>query len=531
MHRTLFAQQQRTQDESSVHPGISDPNNRKSSRSMENHHCEDGRAAEENGFQTGINETSNCEIVHSLCGSKRSVEDNTRGGLETEVSNLLLWEPRYVNISTLNDKCEAIFSIGSSTQGHVPPSVMSIVKDWTTANNSEQCIESRRGQRELQGNDQCEELIAKIILLELELKRLENAVHSAQHFTAAESKPKVSKEKKIGDYTFLKHLNYYVIERLEVKVDECASNCATYCRERDVWVQVDGRTIKWTKRRFCQGTRAIAASATAASQPSHHCHICGSSVVAKDDADVKVCGNYVNGVCRKVTCRRCVIVYVDRDCGVLGDDVMRDMRWTCSHCRNACVRPLPFEPGQEWDLNAVEKYGARCFRYARDNRIRRISKILSNLKLFKSQIMNLSNQFARDEHSPEHHPPSPKRRRKLFTDTVHTRSIQSCVDLEKDGGDKIPTLDPFPATQPHVTPNLLVEDDKILPPDHFPRTQPLVTTKCAGVFPQLLPPVGLLNTANDLHCQEWAYRGLTDVDKPVVDVDLMCVDGDRTWGK
>eukprot|EP00177_Eucheuma_denticulatum_P002431 GFKZ01004371.1.p1 GENE.GFKZ01004371.1~~GFKZ01004371.1.p1 ORF type:complete len:511 (-),score=30.84 GFKZ01004371.1:181-1713(-) len=82
---------------------------------------------------------------------------------------------------------------------------------------------------------------------------------------------------------------------------------------------------------------------------SHYCHICGR----KSRIEFGRCQNVNLGLCRKVICEKCLLLYEPQH---LKRALSNSEDWTCTHCRNECPQV------------------ARCKQYAKNNQKRREKK-------------------------------------------------------------------------------------------------------------------------------------------------------------
>lgn len=88
---------------------------------------------------------------------------------------------------------------------------------------------------------------------------------------------------------------------------------------------------------------------------SNYCHVCGRN----SRIEFAVCANTRLGLCRKVVCDKCLLLY-QRDCYVVAKDP--NVEWKCTHCRNVC-------PPR-----------ARCKQYTKNNHRRRARKAEAALR-------------------------------------------------------------------------------------------------------------------------------------------------------
>ncbi|CDF32941.1 unnamed protein product [Chondrus crispus] len=111
-----------------------------------------------------------------------------------------------------------------------------------------------------------------------------------------------------------------------------------------------------SKNRYSKGASA-----------SNYCHVCGRN----SRIEFAVCANTKVGLCRKVVCDKCLLLY-ERESFEISKDPR--VKWKCTHCRNCC-------PPR-----------ARCKQYTRNNHRRRARKAAAALR--EAQNRQLAAQAA-----------------------------------------------------------------------------------------------------------------------------------------
>lgn len=104
-----------------------------------------------------------------------------------------------------------------------------------------------------------------------------------------------------------------------------------------------------TASNLTEGQRASKTRYSKGAAPSHYCHICGRN----SRIEFAKCHNLRLGLCRKVICEKCLILY-EPESRSLALDPNSD--WKCTHCREKCPER------------------ARCKQYTQNNQKRREKK-------------------------------------------------------------------------------------------------------------------------------------------------------------
>ncbi|CDF39613.1 unnamed protein product [Chondrus crispus] len=136
-----------------------------------------------------------------------------------------------------------------------------------------------------------------------------------------------------------------------------------------VGIQEAPQAATKSKNRYSKGASA-----------SNYCHVCGRN----SRIEFAVCANTKVGLCRKVVCDKCLLLY-ERESFVTSKDPR--VKWKCTHCRNCC-------PPR-----------ARCKQYTRNNHRRRARKAAAALR--EAQNRQLAAQAAQAAQASQqgHQPP------------------------------------------------------------------------------------------------------------------------------
>lgn len=116
-----------------------------------------------------------------------------------------------------------------------------------------------------------------------------------------------------------------------------------------------------------QGTTKAKNRYSKGASASNYCHVCGRN----SRIEFAVCANTKVGLCRKVVCDKCLLLY-ERESFETSKDPR--VQWKCTHCRNVC-------PSR-----------ARCKQYTRNNHRRRARK--AEAALTEARHRQLASQAA-----------------------------------------------------------------------------------------------------------------------------------------